>query len=69
MWPSTSACGLYFSHPDSHYFGIGKIECDQVEEDILSQKLENRDGRKMACPDPQLRSRAPKDAAITLNVV
>ena len=32
MWPSASVCGLYFSHPDSHYFGIGKIECDQVED-------------------------------------
>jgi 5-methyltetrahydrofolate--homocysteine methyltransferase len=32
MWPSASVCGLYFSHPDSHYFGIGKIEHDQVED-------------------------------------
>jgi 5-methyltetrahydrofolate--homocysteine methyltransferase len=24
-------CGLYFSHPQSHYFGVGKIERDQVE--------------------------------------
>jgi len=27
-----SVCGLYFSHPDSHYFGGGKIERDQVED-------------------------------------
>jgi 5-methyltetrahydrofolate--homocysteine methyltransferase len=32
MWPGASVCGLYFSHPDSHYFGIGKIERDQVED-------------------------------------
>src|SRR5262249_8907590 len=31
MWPGASVCGLYFSHPDSHYFGVGKIERDQVE--------------------------------------
>ena len=37
MWPSASVCGLYFSHPDSHYFGIGKIEFDQVE-DYASRK-------------------------------
>jgi 5-methyltetrahydrofolate--homocysteine methyltransferase len=30
MWPGASVCGLYFSHPDSHYFGVGKIERDQV---------------------------------------
>ena len=31
MWPGASVCGLYFSHPESHYFGVGKIERDQVE--------------------------------------
>jgi 5-methyltetrahydrofolate--homocysteine methyltransferase len=30
MWPGASVCGLYFSHPQSRYFGIGKIEQDQV---------------------------------------
>ncbi len=24
--------GLYFSHPDSRYFGVGEIARDQVEE-------------------------------------
>ena len=30
MWPASSVSGLYFSHPDSRYFGLGKIERDQV---------------------------------------
>jgi 5-methyltetrahydrofolate--homocysteine methyltransferase len=30
MWPGASVCGLYFSHPESHYFGVGRIERDQV---------------------------------------
>jgi 5-methyltetrahydrofolate--homocysteine methyltransferase len=30
MWPGASVCGLYFSHPESRYFGVGKIERDQV---------------------------------------
>ena len=30
MWPGSSVSGLYFSHPSSQYFGIGKIERDQV---------------------------------------
>lgn len=30
MWPGSSVSGLYFSHPESHYFGVGKIEEDQV---------------------------------------
>ena len=32
MWPGASVCGLYFSHPDSYYFGVGRIERDQVED-------------------------------------
>jgi 5-methyltetrahydrofolate--homocysteine methyltransferase len=32
MWPASSVSGLYFSHPQSRYFGIGKIERDQVED-------------------------------------
>ena len=31
-WPASSVSGLYFSHPDSHYFGIGRIGRDQVED-------------------------------------
>lgn len=30
MWPASSVCGFYFSHPESHYFGVGKINKDQV---------------------------------------
>jgi len=30
MWPGSAVSGLYFSHPDSEYFGIGKIDADQV---------------------------------------
>ena len=32
MWPGSSVSGLYFSHPMCHYFGVGKIERDQVED-------------------------------------
>jgi 5-methyltetrahydrofolate--homocysteine methyltransferase len=32
MWPGSSVSGLYYSHPESYYFGVGKIERDQVEE-------------------------------------
>ena len=32
MWPGSSVCGLYFSHPEAHYFGVAKVERDQVED-------------------------------------
>jgi 5-methyltetrahydrofolate--homocysteine methyltransferase len=30
MWPGSSVSGLYFAHPESRYFDVGKIERDQV---------------------------------------
>ncbi len=30
MYPTAAVSGLYFSHPESHYFGVGRIEHDQV---------------------------------------
>jgi 5-methyltetrahydrofolate--homocysteine methyltransferase len=32
MYPASSVCGWYMAHPESKYFGVGKIERDQVEE-------------------------------------
>ncbi len=32
MWPAASVSGLYIAHPESHYFGVGKVERDQVED-------------------------------------
>jgi 5-methyltetrahydrofolate--homocysteine methyltransferase len=32
MDPPASVCGWYFAHPKSHYFGIGKIGRDQLED-------------------------------------
>ena len=32
MYPTASVSGWYFSHPDSRYFGLGKINRDQVND-------------------------------------
>ena len=32
MWPGSSVSGLYLSHPASYYFGVAKVERDQVED-------------------------------------
>lgn len=32
MYPAASVCGLYFSHKEARYFGLGKISKDQVED-------------------------------------
>ncbi len=30
MWPGAAVSGFYFAHPESHYFGVGKVERDQA---------------------------------------
>ena len=30
MWPGASVSGLYFAHPEAKYFGVGKVNRDQV---------------------------------------
>jgi 5-methyltetrahydrofolate--homocysteine methyltransferase len=32
MYPAASVSGWYYAHPESKYFGVGKIGIDQVEE-------------------------------------
>jgi 5-methyltetrahydrofolate--homocysteine methyltransferase len=32
MWPGSSVSGLYLAQPESYYFGVAKIERDQVED-------------------------------------
>lgn len=32
MWPGSSVSGLYLSHPEAYYFGVAKVERDQVED-------------------------------------
>ncbi len=32
MWPASSVSGVYIAHPDAHYFGVAKVERDQVED-------------------------------------
>ena len=42
MWPGSSVSGLYFAHPDSKYFAVGKLGKDQVED------LSRRKGKPLA---------------------
>lgn len=42
MWPGSSVSGLYFAHPESKYFAVGKLGKDQVED------LARRKGKSLA---------------------
>ena len=37
MWPGSSVSGLYFAHPESKYFAVGKLDRDQVQ-DLSTRK-------------------------------
>lgn len=40
MYPASSVSGFYFSHPESKYFGLGKIEQDQVSDYAQRKSME-----------------------------
>jgi 5-methyltetrahydrofolate--homocysteine methyltransferase len=42
MYPASSVCGWYFAHPQSKYFGVGKIEKDQFD-DYTTRKQMSKD--------------------------
>jgi 5-methyltetrahydrofolate--homocysteine methyltransferase len=50
MWPGASVSGLYFSHPESHYFGVGKIERDQVEDYARRKEWTIAEGERWLAP-------------------
>ena len=58
MWPGAAVSGLYFSHPESHYFGVGKVERDQVEDYARRKGWSDRGGGALAGARAQLRSQA-----------
>ncbi len=39
MWPGSSVSGLYFAHPESRYFSLGKIDRDQAEDYALRKAM------------------------------
>jgi 5-methyltetrahydrofolate--homocysteine methyltransferase len=40
MYPASSVCGWYFANPQSQYFGIGKIQRDQLEDYAKRKKMD-----------------------------
>ncbi|MBK6273751.1 MAG: methionine synthase [Saprospirales bacterium] len=43
MYPASSVSGWYFSHPDSKYFGIGKIAKDQLEDYAKRKNMQHEE--------------------------
>jgi 5-methyltetrahydrofolate--homocysteine methyltransferase len=50
MWPGSSVSGLYLSHPDSYYFGVAKVERDQVEDYAARKGMDIREVERWLAP-------------------
>ncbi len=50
MYPTASVSGLYFAHPDAHYFSVGKINKDQVEDYAERKKMSVQEVEKWLAP-------------------
>jgi 5-methyltetrahydrofolate--homocysteine methyltransferase len=51
MYPAASVCGLYFSHPQSRYFAVGKISRDQMEDYHRRKSMELREVERWLAPN------------------
>jgi len=51
MYPGAAVSGFYFSHPGSKYFGLGKIEKDQVEDYAKRKNMSVEEVEKWLAPN------------------
>ena len=50
MWPGSSVSGLYLAHPKSYYFGVAKVERDQVEDYAARKSMDVREVERWLGP-------------------
>jgi 5-methyltetrahydrofolate--homocysteine methyltransferase len=51
MWPGSSVSGIYFAHPDSRFFSLGKIDRDQVAEYAERKGMSLREAERWLGPN------------------
>jgi 5-methyltetrahydrofolate--homocysteine methyltransferase len=61
MWPGSSVSGLYIGHPESYYFGVAKVERDQVEDYARRKGLSLAEAERWLAPILNYR---PEDRAV-----
>lgn len=50
MWPGSSVSGLYIGHPEAYYFGVAKVERDQVEDYAARKRMPVREVERWLSP-------------------
>ena len=51
MWPGASVSGLFFAHPDSRYFVLGRINRDQIADYARRKGWEQREAERWLAPN------------------
>ncbi len=51
MYPAASVSGYYFAHPESRYFGLGKITAEQLEDYARRKGIDLETARKWLAPN------------------
>jgi methionine synthase (B12-dependent) (EC 2.1.1.13) len=51
MWPGASVSGWYFSHPESRYFAVAKIQNDQRDSYAARKGWSSKDAEKWLGPN------------------
>jgi 5-methyltetrahydrofolate--homocysteine methyltransferase len=63
MWPGAAVSGLYFAHPESHYFGVGKVERDQAADYAARKGWTLEEAERWLAPVLNYDPRALREAA------
>jgi 5-methyltetrahydrofolate--homocysteine methyltransferase len=63
MLPAAAVSGLYFSHSQSHYFGVGKVERDQVADYALRKCWSIAEAERWLAPVLNYEPRPARSAA------
>jgi 5-methyltetrahydrofolate--homocysteine methyltransferase len=50
MTPAATVSGLYLAHPSAHYFGVAKIERDQIEDYARRKGMDVREAERWLAP-------------------
>jgi 5-methyltetrahydrofolate--homocysteine methyltransferase len=50
MWPGSSVSGIYIGHPDAYYFGVAKVERDQVDDYAARKGMDKAEIERWLAP-------------------
>jgi cobalamin-dependent methionine synthase I/methionine synthase I (cobalamin-dependent) len=68
MWPGSSVSGLYFAHPESKYFGLGKIDRDQVLDYHLRKSMTVQEVERWLSPNLNYDPAAPENPSASAKI-